>query len=138
MWTSLGSHYYMPYRAYKQIRCLLVLHKKKSKGVSPELIRQLDYTIRQSGSFHLSVVSSLLYEPLIVCLLPLGCQMAAEPPGISSMLQEGRRWQCEGQRSKRQKGICLRSHSLEADPSLFICSWFIKEVGLGEISKWME
>ena len=59
------------------------------------------HTIRYSGSFHLPAISSLVYGPLTLYLLPHGCQMAAEPPGISSMLQEGKRWQCEGQRSKR-------------------------------------
>lgn len=55
-----------------------------------------NHAIWYSVSSHLSASSSLVYGLSTMDLLPHGCQMAAEPLGISSLLQEGKRCHYKG------------------------------------------
>lgn len=56
----------------------------------------INHIILYSDSSHFSATSSLVYGLLTMYLLPHGCQMAAEPLGISSLLQEGKRCHYKG------------------------------------------
>lgn len=55
-----------------------------------------NHAIWYSNSSRPSATSPLVYGLLTMCLLPHGCQMAAEPLGISPLLQEGKTCHCKG------------------------------------------